>query len=101
MLSPGFTGVGSAAAEKKFPDLSSRLLSPGGVATYLPSKVKKAGANDCRFAVARLLGCPLDVTRTSTRPSAWSDAASTVLCVGLLYSTYAGVASTLTLTCSS
>src|SRR6266851_631211 len=101
MLSPGFTGVGSAAAEKKFPDLSSRLLSPGVVATYLPSKVKKAGAKDCRFALARLLVCPLDVTRTSTGPSASSDGASTLICVGLMYCTNAGLPSMLTLTLSS
>src|SRR5258708_36322885 len=44
IVSPCLTGAGSVAAEKKVPDLSRRLLSPGAVAACLPSNVSNAGA---------------------------------------------------------
>jgi hypothetical protein len=63
--------------------------------------MKNAGATACNCAVAGALAWPLLVTTTFTVPVALSDGACTLICVGLMYSTKAGLPSMVTLTPSS
>src|SRR5580698_2730445 len=62
----------------------------------MPLLAKNDGANGCSCALKLLLCCESAVTCTTTEPVVVSSGASTLICVGLMYSTYAGLPSIVT-----